>query len=201
MQRKLKLSLVLLMIQVSITAILNVWANRVDWMLLGGYGRHAPVHFVYLDFFIIYARLIWGGVNAPAFPFSLLSGNDTWWTGAFGVRGVIYLMEVALLWYLVGRFFDRRRGLELSQHSEITPPKRTVAVLLVIWGVLLLAFSILMIHDSLSLFPNATTLENLLFLFRARLYQLCTLCLFVAWSVVLIVIHGAALVRNRPSKA
>jgi hypothetical protein len=196
MQRKLKLSLVLPVVQVSITAILNIWANRVDWMRFGGYGRHVPIHFVHLDFFVINARLVWRGVNAPTFPFSALSGRADFWNWAFGMYGLIYLGAVAFLWYLVGRFFDRRRGVAAPSGREIPEPNRIFTVLLMIWGVLLLAFSVLEIYVFLPSFPNATILRNLPYLLWDRHYELSTWLMFLAWSVILIVIHAKSLMRT-----
>jgi hypothetical protein len=201
MQRKLKLSLVLPIVQVSITAILNFWANRVDWMRFGGYRGHPPIHFVNLDFFIINARLVWRGVNAPTFPFSALSGRADFWNWAFGIYGLIYLGAVAFLWYLVGRFFDRRRGVASSSDCEISAPNRIVTVLLMVWGVFLLAFSVLEIYAFLPSFPNTTLLWNLPSLLLERHYELLTWLMFLAWSVTLIVIHARSLVRGKRSRS
>jgi hypothetical protein len=198
--RKLRLSIVLPAVQVSVTAILNVWANRVDWIFFGETNR-APGRFVRVDLLIVYARLIWRGVNAPTYPFCILSGNPTYWTLGFGSGGLLYLVAVAFLWYRVGRFFDRHRGLEVAPVRRITPLRRTVTLLLVIWGVLLLAFSILMIHQSLALFPDATRLANLRFLLQYRPYEPCALFLFLIWSVTLIAIHGTSLARSSRSES
>ena len=87
MPRKLKFSILLSIVQVIITAVLTLWADRVDWMLLALSNR-APGPYVHVHLFVIEARLIWRGVNAPTFPLSR----------AFGVGEILYLAAVAVLW-------------------------------------------------------------------------------------------------------
>lgn len=86
MPRKLKFSVLLPVVQVIITAVLTLWANRVDWMLLG-LSHRAPGPYARVHLFVIEARVTWRGVNAPTFPLSRVSGGSE----------VLYLAAVAVL--------------------------------------------------------------------------------------------------------
>jgi hypothetical protein len=191
-RRKLRLSIVLPVTQVAITAILTFWANRVDWMVFGGDGNRVPGRFARVDLVIIDLRLFWRGVNAPTFPLCMFHGNPTSWTLGLGAGGLLNLLAVALLWYLVGRFFDRRRGLDVPNEWQTTARKRAISVLLTAWGIFLLGISILGVRDSLHLF-DASRLVNLSFLLHFRPYVLWNEALFLLWSLILITFHGTAL--------
>jgi hypothetical protein len=190
-RRKLRLSIVLPVTQVAITAILTFWANRVDWMVFGGDSNRVPGRFARVDLVIIDLRLFWRGVNAPTFPLCMFHGNPTSWTLGLGAGGLLNLLAVGLLWYWVGRFFDRRRGL-VPNERQTTARKRVISVLLMAWGIFLLGISILEVRHSLLLF-DASLSANLSFLLHFRPYVLWSEALFLLWSLILIIFHGTAL--------
>ena len=195
MKRKFRLSLVLPAVLVSITATLNIWANQVDWMFFADSFR-APGRFVRLDGFIVYGRLIWRGVNAPTYPLCMYGLSGTPWTLGLGLGGLMYLVAVGVLWYLVGQSWDRRRGIETFCHRDSPALKRTITIVLLIWGAFLLAFTIFSMFRSVYLFPNATLYSNLSFLIQNRPYVPCTVILFLAWSMILIIVNGITLTRD-----
>jgi hypothetical protein len=94
--------------------------------------NRAPGPYVYVHLFIIEARVIWRGVNAPTFPLSR----------AFGVSEILYLAAVAALWYLVGRFFDRRGRSEVPEGQGIKTSRTILHFLMMVWGIFLLLESL-----------------------------------------------------------
>jgi hypothetical protein len=103
--------------QVAITAVLTLWADRVDWLLVDS--KRIPGPFVHV---VLKLRLIWRGVNAPTCPLCLAGSSNHSILG-FSAGELLYLAAVASLWYLVGRFLDRRRGLrppQLNNNSAST---------------------------------------------------------------------------------
>jgi hypothetical protein len=105
-----------------------------------------------------------------------------------GVGEMLYLLAVALLWFWVGRYLDRKKGLEVSEaHSSkwrwILPRMSALG-----WGVFLLLW-------------NAATLDDafpVLFLGR-RLFRIdaaIVRVLFLLWSVFLIALPLIALTRD-----
>ena len=197
-RRRLRLSIALPVAQVAITAVLTFWANRVDWIVFGESNR-VPGRFARLDLVVIYARLLWRGVNAPTFPLCMMRGHPTRWTLGFGAGELLNLSAVAFLWYSVGRFFDRRRDLDVPNERQTKGRKRVISILLLAWGMFLLGVSLLGVRDSLRLFPGASPLATLSFLLHFRPYVLWDEALFLLWSLILIVFHGTALARTMHS--
>ena len=132
MSRRLKLALVLPVAQVVITAILTLWADQVTWLL--GDSNRVPGSFTHFHLLVISLRLIWRGVNAPTCPLCAARSN---------IGELLYLAAVAVLWYLVGRFLDHRRGVQPGASYESQKQKTAVAVLTLVWGVALLALGII----------------------------------------------------------
>jgi hypothetical protein len=180
--RKLRLSLLLPIVQSVITAVLTIWADRVDWLLLGG-GRRIPPPFVPLHMLVIDLRRIWRGINGPTFPLNFSGLSEVRILG-LGVGEILYLAAVVLLWYLVGRFFDRRRGLEITTVQTSQRRKTVLAVLTLGWGVFLFIIGILLI-------PAAFPVTFLI----AYVLQ-------VLWSLILIVFATRTLItgiRRKPA--
>lgn len=189
---KIRFTIVLPVMQVVVTAILTWWADRVEWMALGDSGR-APGRFVYVHLFAIDLRQIWRGVNAPALPFSFAGYAGTGYQIlGFGLAEVLYFAGVALVWWLVGGYLDRRR---LGEGHHVWMNTGRFAALVLAWGMILLGVSFSSIGDSLNLFTDRTIFDNLVFLFRFRTETLLKDILFLLWSVVLIVLPGAKLAR------
>jgi hypothetical protein len=166
------------MVQVAITAVLGVWADRVDWILLANTSR-APGRFVHLDLIIIEARLIWRGINAPTFPLCLADSSNRQILG-FGVGEILYLPAVAVLWYWVGRFFDRSRGLEVPMSQGIKMRKTVCYFLMMAWGIFLLFVSLWTIRAEV-LFARS-------YFFRIDAFVVATM--FLAWSLILLILAG-----------
>jgi len=184
--RKLKFSLLLPTVQVILTAVLTLWADRVDWMLLGLSSR-APGPYVHVHLLAIEARHIWSGINAPTFPFCFAKGV---WLPVLGmgVGEILYLVAVALLWYWVGSYFDQSRGLAVPEISRAKTSRTTFRFLLVAWGILLLFWNVSTIGDA---FP-------VLFL-GGRLFRpdvVIVRTLFLLWSAILIVLPGRKLAQD-----
>jgi hypothetical protein len=196
-KRKLRLSLVLPIVQVAITAILLVWASQVDWILIGD-GFRAPPRFLRLQLFIIDMSLIWRGANAPTFPFCAVGGNPGRWPIGQVVGGLLYLIAVAILWHLVGRFLDRFRGVEIFKRRPTTAFNRIAMALVLAWGLFLLGLSVLSIQHMLRFIPTASRLDNILFQLRFRPEDLIIDVLFVLWSLALVILPAARLARRTP---
>jgi hypothetical protein len=189
-RRKLSLALVLPIVQVAITAVLGVWADRVDWVLLANTSR-APGRFVYLDLSVIEARVIWRGINAPTFPFCFATGVPLPVLG-MGVGEILYLVAVALQWYLVGSYFDQRRGLAVPGIPRAKTSRTTFRLLLVGWGTLLLVWNVSTIGNA---FP-------VLFL-GGRMFPpdvVIVRTLFLLWSAILVVFPALKLAQDLRQK-
>jgi hypothetical protein len=180
-RRKLSFALALPIVQVAITAVLGVWADRVDWILLANTSR-APGRFVHLDLIIIEARLIWRGINAPTYPLYLAGSSNRQILG-FGVGEILYLAAVVVLWYWVGRFFDRRRGLEGPTSQRIKKLKTVCYVLMMAWGIFLLFVSLWTVRAEVSFARS--------YFFRIDAFVVAAL--FLAWSLILLILAGRRL--------
>jgi hypothetical protein len=191
MEHKVRLSIVLPVVQVLVTATLTVWANSVDWIVFGESNRIPDPRFVRLNTMIVYLRLIWRGVNAPAFPFSIVSAYQS-----VSLGNLLYLIAVGTLWYGVGKSIDRQRG--LGPAVEATRQTKFTWAALTIWGFLLLGFFVLDLYDSLHLLPEATKQFNFFFVLRNRPWVVPTQMLFLLWSLILIVVPGTQLLTARP---
>jgi hypothetical protein len=183
--RKLRFALVLPIVQVAITAVLGVWADRVDWILLSNTSR-APGSFVHLDLAIIEGRLIWRGINAPTYPLCLAGSSNRQLLG-FGVDEILYLAAVVLLWYWVGRFFDRRRGVEATSDG-IKKVKPVYYFFLLAWGNFLLLVSLWNVSTEVSFARS--------YFFRVDAFVVAAM--YLAWSLILLTLAGRRLARGIP---
>ncbi len=183
---KLSFALVLPIVQVAITAVLGVWADRVDWILLANTSR-APGRFVHLDLLIIEARLIWRGINAPTFPLCLTGPSNRQILGV-GVGEILYLAAVAILWYWVGRSFDQRKGLEVPASQGIKILKTVFCFLMMAWGLFLLFVSLWTLRAEVSFARS----------YFFRLDGFVIAALFLAWSLILLILAGRRLAGRIP---
>jgi len=179
--RRAGFSMLLPIVQVAITGVLGVWADRVDWILLANTSR-APGRFVHLDLLIIEARLIWRGINAPTYPLCLAGSSNRQILGV-GIGEILYLAAVAALWYWVGRWFDQRRGLEVPRSQEIKKLTTVFYFLMMAWGLFLLFVSLLTVRAEVS-FARSYFLRPNAFVAAA---------LFLTWSVILLILAGRRL--------
>jgi hypothetical protein len=130
-----RLPIALCVAQTTVTAILTVWADRIEW-LRGDSNRLLP-HFARLDYAVLDFRQTWRSINAPTFPL-----NETGYTGhpVLGLSAweILYLVAVAALWYLVG-YFHERQGMRRG---------RFVSIAVLVWGVVLIGLFIVMIRET-----------------------------------------------------
>jgi hypothetical protein len=190
--QKIKLSVLLPVLQVSVTGILTFWADRVAWMFFGDSSR-TPGPYVLLHLIVFTLRPVWTGINAPTYPFCNLSGQPIPWLLGFAFGEILYLCAVGILWYLVGRFLDGRRGLDENQPSVHSI---RAALLVAAWGIVLLVVSVSAITGSLHIVETESVLPNLRFLIRARPDAVLTHLLFVLWSVMLILSPAVKVART-----
>jgi hypothetical protein len=188
---KLKLALALPAVQVSITTVLMLWADRVGWMLMGGDHR-APGPYVHVHLMAIKVRYIWSGVNAPTFPYCLLTGD---WPPVLhlAIGEVLYLIAVTLLWYWIGSYFDHRKGSAVPATPRAGTVRKTILrFLLVGWGMFLLFCNLWTIGDS---FPELYLGGRL---FRPEVVIVRTL--FLLWSAILVVFPSIKLAQDLQRK-
>jgi hypothetical protein len=183
--RKNKLSVILPTVQVVITATLVLWAGQVDWVLLGG--KRAPEPFGRLYLFVIEARTIWRGVNAPAFlATGLAQFLPNYRVVGFGADDFLYIPAVAVLWYLVGRLLDRRRSSMAAPSPRITTAKAAAFLALMAIGGLLLVTSLWTIRRELSFARS----------YFLRIDGFIVATLFLVWSLILLIFPGRRLARG-----
>ncbi len=182
---RLKLALVLPIVQVGITAILTQWADRVSWILLGS--SRAPGPLVHLHLFVIELRVIWRGVNAPAFPLGqLVWVLPSYRILGFGVDDLFYLVGVLILWYLIGRKLDRRRIVIPAAESRTTITKILSLLFTLALGMYLFVLSLVNFHEQFSFAREYYT----------RFDGLAVCGLFLIWSLILIISSGLKLRHN-----
>lgn len=177
---RIRLSRVLPIVQVVVTATVTVWADRMDWILFANTTR-APGRFVHVHLLIIDLRTIWRGINAPTFPFNEAGGP---------VGNALYLLLVALLWFVVGRSIDRRRGIVLPA-KHIGRWRRTALPLFAAaWGFVLFGFCMALLWVAYS---------SGHFWFRVTRYPVHTFAysLYFPWSIILIGVGIAAIRRSK----
>lgn len=90
---------------------------------------------------MISLRLIWRGVNGPTCPLCS-AGLSNHLVLGFSGGELLYLTAVALLWYLVGRSWDRRRGLQPLMGYRSQTWETVFALLTMAWGIVLLALGL-----------------------------------------------------------
>jgi hypothetical protein len=137
----IRLSRILPTIQVAITATLIIWADRVDLLHL----YRLPPSLAHVHLFIFDLRRMWRGVNAPTFPLYFASGPTRRQVLGLSVGEILYLIAVAVLWFLVGRLFDRWKG--VGQDGVSNKRRIFTSVLILVWAGFLLVSGIL-------IFPN-----------------------------------------------
>ena len=186
--RKLRFSLALPIVQVVITAVLTLWADRVDWLLVDS--KRVPGPFVHMRLLVLALRVIWRGVNAPTWPLSL-AGSSNYSTLGFSAGELLYLAAVAALWYFVGRFLDRRTGLQPLESRQIPLRKSIFAVCTMAWGIGLFSWSLLSLDN---FFPVTFSGTHIIRPDAVTIYAL-----FLLWSFLLIAIpaHKLALAIRR----
>jgi hypothetical protein len=182
---KLRLSVALPTVQVGVTATLTQWASSVNWMVYADSSR-APGPFFRLDVFVIYLSEVWKGVNGPVSPLHMFTGDLKDGPLRYGIGDISYLGAVAVLWHLVGRYLDRRRGLEESGDGI----GRKFSIFLAVWGVLLLGLAFLSIFASLIRLSDTSMYGNFILLLRSQLRTLLFELLILFWSLALIAFHG-----------
>jgi uncharacterized membrane protein len=122
----LKLPIALSAAQTAVTAILTFWADRMEW--INGLSNRYPPHFARLHLAVVNFRETLSSINAPTFPLNYAGLNRY---RVLSVGEILYLVAVAVLWYLVGYFCEQRQpGL-----------RRAVSVAILIWGIVLLCVS------------------------------------------------------------
>ena len=127
--RYVRVSWVLPVVQVVITALVTIWADRMEWVLMGGGSLPYP-RFLRLHLLVIDLRTIIGGINAPTFPFN---GG-----GLKPVGEALYLLLVGLLWYWVGRSIEPRREVATPARPSSRTRQIVFASLTLVWGLELL---------------------------------------------------------------
>jgi len=177
----MRLSRVLPTIQVAITAVLTIWADRVDSQHLHG----LPPIFVRMSLYVFVLRRMWRGVNAPTFPMYFASGPNRPEVLGLGVGEILYLIGVAILWFLVGRFLDRWRGMSFDAVSS----KRRIftSALILAWAAFLLVSAILIFPN---FFPETFNAGRVV-----RADALVTYALQLLWALALIAFSLRELVR------
>jgi hypothetical protein len=187
------LSRILPTIQLALTATLTIWADRVDLLHL----YRLPPSLAHVHLFVFNLRRMWTGVNAPTFPFYFASGPTP--TGfellGLNVGEILYLIAVAVLWYLVGRLFDRLRG--VRQDGLGDKLRIFTSVLVLVWAGFLLVFGILVFPN---FFPATFDSGRVV-----RPDALVTYVLHLFWALALIAFSVWELVRgirptNTPSR-
>ena len=131
----LKLPIALCVAQSTVTATLTFWADRMEW-LRGDSNRRLP-HFARLHYAVLDVRNTWRSINAPTFPLNF-SGYKSFHVLGLSVGEILYLVAVAVLWYLVGYFHEQRK----------MQKRRSVSIAVLVWGVILLCLFITLMRET-----------------------------------------------------
>jgi hypothetical protein len=175
--RKLKLAIVLPIIQVLVASILLLWADRAAIL---------PPNFSV-------AWLLCRSLNAPVMLLMSLFGGNWYFVPEipFVGRG-LFLMSVAALWYLVGRALDRRGATPAREPRLITV--LAVQSLVLVAGVLLLLIAWRDVSYPETSFRGAF-LDVVRIVGATPVLGLIGTFLTLAWSVSLIFLAGRTIVR------
>jgi len=152
-----KLPLALCVAQTAATAILTFWADRMEWMR--GDSNRIFSRFARLNYVILDLRNTWRSINAPTFPLNY-AGFKSFHVLGLSSGEILYLIAVAVLWYLVG-YFCEQEGIQ---------KRRAVAIAVLLWGVILLCLSVVVM-------PVA---------FEAGPLGVLNALLYAVWALVLI---------------
>ncbi len=178
-----KLPIALCVCQTAATALLTLWADRVEWLL--GDSHRIPPRFVKLHLAVIDLRNIWRGVNAPTVPLNLTEPGSAAYRHfqvlGLSVAELFYFVLVAILWYWVGHLFDGRKRAKPTVSDQIRPKSRLNALLFVGWGLFVLVFAILQLPEVL--------VWGRIF----RLVPFFKVLFYVAWSLALMMLGVARL--------
>lgn len=171
--RKWRFPLALGVLQTAITAVLTLWADRVDWLL--GDSNRVPPSFLKVHMLVIELRQVWRGVNAPTLPFNF-AGQKRFQILGLSVPEILYLVAVAALWFLVGYF--RELAKQRNANSlQSTGPSKTIAAAILVWGVVLFLFALLQIHEA---FPWGFTFRIF------KLSAFLDVFLYALWAALLL---------------
>jgi hypothetical protein len=164
--RKLRFALVLPITQVVIALILLLWADRTPVPPHLDYSYHPP------------AWLICKGLNAPVMLLLVPFGGDWYFVPSRPIVGRgLFLIFVAVVWYLVGRAVDQR---EAPRPARV----RRMVTVLVVRSFVLAAGGLLFYSGWNELSGPITTAVGAF--------------LTLTWSASLIFLSGRALVRMIP---
>jgi hypothetical protein len=126
--RKLKLAIVLPVTQVLIAWILLLWADQTPVPRGLDYMYHPP------------AWLVCKGLNAPVMLLLIPFGGNWYNAPAVPIVGRgLFLVAVAVVWYLVGRAIDRRESPKAGDGRGLAAMIGVQSLLLAVGGVLFYA--------------------------------------------------------------
>jgi hypothetical protein len=172
--RKWRFPIALCVIQTAVTAVLTLWADRVDWLL--GDSNRIPPSFLRVHLLVIQLRRVWRGVNAPTLPFNF-AGQKSFQILGFSVPEILYLFAVAALWFLVGSLREGAKE-RTSNTSPNTKHIKAIGAAILIWGVVLFLFALFQIREA---FPWGFT-----FVRAFNLVALVNVPLYALWAALLI---------------
>ena len=171
--RKWRFPVALCLTQTAVTAVLTLWADRVDWLL--GDSNRIPPPFLRVHMLVIELRRVWRGVNAPTLPFNF-AGQKRFQILGLSVPEILYLFAVAALWFLVGYFREQAKE-QTANPLQNTRPRKTTAAAILVWGVVLFLFALLQIREAV---PWGFTFRIF------NLSAFCNVFLYALWAALLI---------------
>ncbi len=145
---KLKLALALPIIQLLLTVSLFMMGNHAHFPKGWDTPATSPLSLVCI------------GISAPAFPLVFLAPLmvGAWYPGSvlgLGLPQALFLPGVAAVWYLTGRWLDRRRSHAAPIERKITPSKLFVNFLQLMLGVFLFLAGLTAIRRGVWLRPSS----------------------------------------------
>lgn len=178
--------------------IVAFYANhQFSWVFFSDY-KGPPTHRAFvLAKLALFAKVFCMGVSAPALLF--------WFFGAFAAESrpdtqplsvvgfnmgeILFFLGVVVLWFSIGRAIERYWSCKPSNHRELSISERCVLILLMVWGVLLLATDIWFLRD-LSLSNNGWTPNSFL-----DFPRIAVMSMALIWSMLLIVLPARIFVQ------
>lgn len=176
--RKLRLAIVLPIIQVVVASLLLLWADR---------AAIPPPNFSV-------AWLLCRSLNAPVMLLMILFGGNWNFVPQIPFVGrAFFLITVGFVWYLVGRALDRRGAKPAREPRIVTV--LAVRSLVLVTGLLLLFIGWRELSDKI--FPSVSAFLTFMRMagFTLPILGLIGTFLTLAWSVSLIFLSGRTFVR------
>lgn len=169
--------------------------HQFSWVFFSDYKGPPTRRTLVLAKLALFAKVFCMGVSAPALLFfgplaaESRPGTQPLSVVGFNMGEILFFLGVVVLWFSIGRAIERHWSCKPSNHM-LSLPDRCALVLLVVWGLVLLATDIWFLRD-LSFSNSGWPPNSFLDFPRTTVVSMALI-----WSMLLIVLPARILGRN-----